>query len=270
MDRRKFVRNGLSGFLLSAGFAGAHMDAGVREQQSDEGANQLHSGFPQQDRKKVQEVVGASHRSIARVKELVEASPALATASWDWGYGDWESALGAASHTGQKEIALLLLDHGAQPTIFSATMLGQLAVVKAFVEASPRIQRILGPHSITLFSHARAGGESAREVLQYLESVGNADIGPKVLPLAEEEMKRYIGLYAFGPEPEDRFEILAQRELLVIKRREGFPHRLFHLGNHEFQPAGAEAVRIRFSGEGSPASSLTVNDPGIVVVATRL
>jgi len=83
-------------------------------------------------------------------------------------------------------------------------------------------------------------------------------------------MKRYIGLYAFGPKPEDRFEVLAQRGSLVIKRGEVFPHRLFHLGNHEFHPAGAEAVRIRFSVNGSAVTDLKVYDPGIVVAATRL
>ena len=38
----------------------------------------------------------------ARVKELVTTHPHLANAWWDWGFGDWESPLGAAAHTGRR------------------------------------------------------------------------------------------------------------------------------------------------------------------------
>ena len=102
--------------------------------------------FPRQDPSIAREIVGASHNNLGRVKELVSARPALARASWDWGYGDWETALGAASHVGNKEIAAVLLAAGAHPTIFSGAMLGQLEAVKAFVTASPGIQRTRGPH----------------------------------------------------------------------------------------------------------------------------
>ena len=109
-----------------------------------------------QDPKRVKETVAVSHGNLLRVRELVEASPALAKATWDWGFGDWETALGAASHTGRREIAELLIAHGARPDIFTFAMFGQLDVVKAYVEANPGIQRTLGPHGITLLSHARA------------------------------------------------------------------------------------------------------------------
>ena len=67
--------------------------------------------------------------------------PTLSKATFDWGFGDWETALGAASHVGSREIAELLIANGAHPTIFSAAMLGQLDAVKAFVEAAPGIQK---------------------------------------------------------------------------------------------------------------------------------
>src|SRR5262249_11233586 len=104
------------------------------------------SGFPSQDPDLVKETVIAAHGNLSRVRELVEARPALAKATNDWGYGDWESALGGASHMGNREIAELLLRFGATPTIFSAAMLGQLDVVRAFVTMSPGAQRIRGPH----------------------------------------------------------------------------------------------------------------------------
>ena len=72
----------------------------------------------------MKDVVGLSHSNLAKVKEMVQQHPALAKASWDWGYGDHETALGAASHVGQRAIAEFLLENGAPPTLFSATMPG--------------------------------------------------------------------------------------------------------------------------------------------------
>src|SRR5207247_9446648 len=93
----------------------------------------------------VREMVSVAHFNVKRVKELVERQPTLAGAAWDWGFGDWENALGAASHVGNREIAEYLIAHGARPTIFSAAMLGQLEVVKALVAGSPARPAILGP-----------------------------------------------------------------------------------------------------------------------------
>ena len=61
-----------------------------------------------------------AHGNVRRVRELVEDRPSLAKASWDWGFGDWEDALGAASHMGNREIAEYLIGHGARPTTVEA------------------------------------------------------------------------------------------------------------------------------------------------------
>src|SRR5690242_21892720 len=53
--------------------------------------------------------VGAGHNNLPSVKELVAQEPNLVVASWDWGGGDWETALGGASHTGRRDIAEFLL-----------------------------------------------------------------------------------------------------------------------------------------------------------------
>src|SRR5205085_12325831 len=120
------------------------------------------------------EMVTVSHFNLARVRELVDARPSIARAAWDWGFGDWETALGAASHVGNRPIAEYLIQKGARPSLFSATMLGQLDVVKAFVAAQPGVQRIRGPHGIPLLAHARAGGDAARTTVDYLKSLGDA------------------------------------------------------------------------------------------------
>ena len=119
----------------------------------------------------VQEFVAKSHGDLGRVKELLSGEPRLVNAVWDWGGGDFESALGAAAHVGRKDIATLLLDHGARLDIFAAAMLGKLDIVKAAITAFPAARSAPGPHGIPLIVHAQAGGEEARPVLDYLQSL---------------------------------------------------------------------------------------------------
>jgi hypothetical protein len=215
--------------------------------------------FPRQEAEVVKEMVGVSHGNVARVKELVTARPALARAAWDWGYGDWETALGAASHVGNKDIARILLDNGAHPTIFSATMLGQIEVVRTFIAASPGIQRTRGPHGITLVAHARAGGNA--EMVKYVESLGDADPRYPNQTLSPDEMTSLLGTYVFGSGASERFVVSRNPRGDLIMKREGEVERvLFHHGNRLFNPAGAEAVRIRFEPATGKATSVLVLD----------
>jgi hypothetical protein len=224
--------------------------------------------FPAHDPDAAREMVSVSHGNVARVRELLAGRPALANASWDWGYGDWESALGAASHVGNQEIARLLLAAGARPSIFSAAMLGHLDTVKAFILASPGVQKTRGPHGLTLLSHARAGGPPAVEVVKYLESVGDADLKYTNEPLAEPDRTAIVGVYAFGSGTTDRLTVTVGERGPSIQREGASPRGLFHLGGRVFHPPGADAVRIRFA-PGERAASVTVEDGPVIVKALR-
>ena len=226
--------------------------------------------FPTQSPELAREMVGVSHGNVARVKELLKLHPTLSNANWDWGFGDWESALGAASHVGNREIAELLLASGARPTIFSATMLGQLPVVKAFVEASPGIQGTAGPHSITLLAHARNGGEKAKPVFEYLTAVGGADPARGDVELPPELAERYSGTYAFGTRDADRIEITIDKGALRFSRKGMSPRNLVHRGEHAFSPVGAPQVRVRFTVAEGAAPELAVYDPDVVLRAKRI
>jgi len=225
--------------------------------------------FPRQDPALVREVVGASHGDIDRVRRLVERSPALAKASIDWGFGDWESALGAASHTGRRDIAELLIGHGARPNLFTFAMLGDLAVVRAAIGADPTLATALGPHSIPLVRHARAGGERAAGVVAFLESLPGVDGERPSQRLAGGLLGELAGEYLFGPHASDRLVVAAKRGRLTIARDDGPGRGLEHIEGLAFRPAGAERVRIVFSRVGERVATVAVHDPEPIVVATR-
>jgi hypothetical protein len=126
---------------------------------------------PALDAKLVQEFVGNAHGDLNRVKELLAQESGLINATWDWGGGDFETALGAASHMGRRDIAEFLLEQGARLDIFAAAMLGQLDIVKAALTAYPDAIKTPGPHGIPLIAHAQAGGDGAKAVSEYLQSL---------------------------------------------------------------------------------------------------
>jgi len=222
--------------------------------------------LPTLDPELARQVVLYSHSKIDRVKELVERHPELANAAMDWGFGDWESALGAASHMGRRDMAELLLANGARANIFTAAMLGQLNIVRATIEANPGAQRILGPHGFSLLQHAKAGKEQAMGVGEYLESLGDADQKYTNLALDQSQIDSLIGEYAYGAGPLRRIGFEHKKGNLRLTREGRFPRTLFHLGNLVFHPGGAPSVRINFEIEGNTATSVSLNitDPGLV------
>jgi hypothetical protein len=167
---------------------------------------------------------------------------------------------------GNREIAEYLIAHGARPSLFSAAMLGQLDVVKAIVAARPGAQRIRGPRSIPLLAHAKAGGAQAVPVFRFLESPGDAD-WEATAPISDAEMAALGGVYAYGQGATEQIEIVAEKGQLMFTRKGGSARRLFHVGDHAFHPAGADAVRIRFSGTPAAGMTLTVHDPDVVLTA---
>jgi len=225
--------------------------------------------FPSQTPALVKEMVGVSHGNVARVRELLQQHPELAKAAWDWGFGDWETALGAASHVGSRAIAELLLERGAPPTHFSAAMLGQLEVLKAFMAATPGLQKMQGPHGLTLMLHARNGGPQAAAVVAYLESIGDADVYYRNQPLTDAERDALVGRYTFGDRPRDAFVVSLQKNQLMIARVGAVERGLFHQGEHAFHAAGGPGTTIRFERAGDRVVALTIHDPEPVVRARR-
>jgi hypothetical protein len=235
--------------------------------------------FPAHPPELVREMITVAHFDLERVKQLLDARPSLARAAWDWGFGDWETPLGAASHMGNRPIAEYLISQGAPPSLFSAAMFGQLEVVKTFVGAQPGSQRVRGPHSITLLAHARMGGEAARPVFDFLQSLRDTDSDPPI-PLTDEQAAALVGTYVFGVGVTQQVDLTADLKMYANNKMYTHPPQLnwtrkgtmtrplFHLGNRTFYPAGAQSVRIHFT-EGADGVLMNIDDGDLVVSALR-
>lgn len=133
---------------------------------------------PQINRQMVQDFVIFAHSELEETKKLLEKEPALLNAAMDWGSGDWETALGGASHMGRRDIALYLIEKGARVDLFAAAMLGLLDAVKAMLTLQPALIDAKGPHGFSLHVHAQAGAADSAKVLDYLQSIKKLELKP--------------------------------------------------------------------------------------------
>jgi len=125
-----------------------------------------------------QDFVIYAHSDLEMVRKLLDREPGLLNSSIDWGGGDWETALGGASHMGRKDIVDLLVSRGARIDLFCATMCGHLDAVKAFLTMQPNLIEAKGPHGFSLHFHAQVGGDEAKPVLDYLQSIKQVELKP--------------------------------------------------------------------------------------------
>lgn len=237
--------------------------------------------FPNIDLEVISEVVGKSHFNLERVKELVDPRPELARSVLEWRFGDFESAIGAASHVGRRDIVFYLLEKGARPTLFTFAMLGAYEVVKAAIESTPGIQRTSGPHGISLLDHAYAGErmqdemttaerDNLKRTIDYLESLGDAG-GPTYMEVSQEEQKKYLGDYQYGSEKNEGFSIqLNMRKMMSLGPIGGFGGALYKLGDQRFTYNGAPSVTITFDVRDDVVQSLRITEPGLSVVARKV
>ena len=79
-------------------------------------------------------------------------------------------------------------------------------MVRQSVESQAGIQRVTGPHSISLLAHARTAGKQSQAVMDYLTTLKDADIAEPA-PLVDEERQGLCGAYRFGAGPAQRVEV---------------------------------------------------------------
>ncbi|HKP54092.1 MAG TPA: ankyrin repeat domain-containing protein [Chloroflexia bacterium] len=105
----------------------------------------------------VEPFVIAAHGNLARVRELLGENPALLNVPWE---KFDETALQAASHMGNREIALYLLSEGAPNNICGAAMLGMADEVERFLREDPTLADARGAHGIPVLYHAALSGQT--------------------------------------------------------------------------------------------------------------
>ena len=256
-SRRYFVRATLGAAVLPL------VPVGLEPRREAPTAADAWPSDPRHDAERVSAVVGASHGNLDRVRQLVLEQPALAKASWDWGFGDWETPLGAASHVGRRDIAEFLLAHGARPTVFSAAMMGQLEVVRAFLDADPALFRTHGPHGISLTRHALAGGSDAAHVVDYLAERFGPDPVTFGFEPDDEATSRYSGRYRADDPAAFDVVVGVRNDMLMVGTGETPSARILPVDGeaHTFHPTGAPAVRLRFLGRGGRRELLLEDGP---------
>jgi hypothetical protein len=170
VSRKQFLRYGL--MATAAAFGGARLFAQTPASSASPGAAPVvPDRGPPIESGLVKQFVIAGHGNLDKVKEMLATQPALINATWDWGGGDFETALGGASHMGRPDIARFLLENNARMDLFAAAMLGRLDIIKAAAAAFPNILRVPGPHKIPLIAHAEKGGADAVAVVEFLRTL---------------------------------------------------------------------------------------------------
>ena len=172
LSRKRFLRYGL--LAAATAFGGTRLFGQSPAPSNSPGAAPVAPDRgPPIESGLVKQFVIAGHGQLDKVKEMLAAQPALINATWDWGGGDFETALGGASHMGRADIARFLLENNARMDLFAAAMLGRLDIIKAAAAAFPNIVRVPGPHKIPLIAHAEKGGADAIAVVEFLKSLAS-------------------------------------------------------------------------------------------------
>lgn len=277
-SRRRWVKSSVFGLLAASVPGIVYSKNRLTGTPGNDAAGSVpHDRYPAIQLDIASEVVGVAHFNLKRLKELVEPRPELAKAAWDWGFGDWETAIAAASHVGRKDIIDYLVGKGAVPTIFTYAVLGHYETVKAMIVSYPGIQKNAGPHGISLLQHARTGLQTegadqskAKQLVAYLETLGDAD-GPQYLNMAETEKAKYLGDYKYGEGKNDGFTIrLNMRKMLSLGNLGKSGGALLRTGEYEFTYQGAPSVMVKFLVQNNRVVSLTLNEPGLTLTAVKI
>ena len=134
------------------------------------------------DAETIKAFVIAGHGNLEQVKTLLEADPNLRDQKHQWRENDFESAIQAASHVGNREIALYLLEQGAALELPTVAMLGDEVAVQQMLERDPGLIETRGAHNIPLLPHAALSGNV--ELVRMLFERGARDGASQALGLA--------------------------------------------------------------------------------------
>ncbi len=88
------------------------------------------------------------------------------------GGGDFETALGGASHVGYIELVNYLVENGTQMNLLTFCLLGKTDMVKSMLASYPALLIMKGPRGFSPLDYPIQGEANALEIKKYLESLG--------------------------------------------------------------------------------------------------
>jgi len=273
ISRRVLVKSSVLG-VISVSFNNVLFGKGILSTIEGNRPNVKESErYPAISEELANEVVAFSHFDLNKLKALVDKRPELANAAWDWGFGDWETAIGAASHVGRNDIITYLISKGAKPDVFTFAALGSFNTVKSMIKCMPGLQKTLGPHGISLLQHATNGESKTRDskkLIEYLSKLGDAD-GFEYQTITDDEKQKYVADYKYGEGEFDGFSVkVNSRKKLLFGKLGKFGGSLFKVGENTFTYNGAPSVKISFQITDGQIVSLTVNEPELKLIAKRI
>ena len=154
MNRKKFLANTL---LLGA-------VAGINKNKIFSQESNLFEA------EEIYEFVAAAHKDFEATKSIIESKPLLLNCANQIRKGDFETALGGASHMGLRDIADLLVSKGARMDIFNHAFLGHKDLVMYMITTYPQLLMAPGPHGFTLLHHAQVGEHT--ELASWIQEKG--------------------------------------------------------------------------------------------------
>ncbi len=121
----------------------------------------------------IREYVISAHARLEKVQSLLQQHPSLLTVRHAWGENDYETALQAAAHVGNRPIAEYLLSQGFPLDICAAAALGREQAVADFLKADATLAQARGAHNISLIYHAALSGNIA--IAEMIYAAGNRE-----------------------------------------------------------------------------------------------
>lgn len=122
------------------------------------------------DQQLVAQFVGNAHGNLDVVKQLLREHPELLNAVWE---AVNETAIQAATQTGQREIAEFLISQGAPIDICTAAMLGDVKRVDAMLQADASLAHAKGSHDYPVLYHACLSGNP--DIAELLQQYGGGE-----------------------------------------------------------------------------------------------
>lgn len=125
------------------------------------------------EKEEIAAFVSAAHKDLEETQKIIEAKPLLLNCTNQVRKGDFETAIGGASHMGRRDIADLLVAKGARLDIFNLAFLGYFDLVKQLVTDFPHLLKSPGPHGFSLLHHAKVGEHQG--MMNWLKESGLTD-----------------------------------------------------------------------------------------------